>query len=317
MWFRRPVGCPRSHDHRHHHHRPGPHDPGQSARTAKHPDFLDLCIALTGRAPLAGVYLDGPRRARRVLDIDLPAGIDDGFWPLIGYLAGKAAPDAIPLMRGLARDAPTRDDLKALCAAFGTTSAAPMLHVEGVTPEAGLADKIEGAVIPVDKPDMLALTFREPVGVVAAITAWNAPLQFLAVKCAPALAAGCAVVFGPILSIIGFDDEAEAIRIANDTPYGLAAGMWTKDLGRLIRLCKAVDAGTVWGNTYRTYSVMVPFGGRKRSGLGKEWGREGIEAFLDTKSVMISTADIAPSLIPRQVRRAGRRRTRSPSAGLG
>ena len=106
------------------------------ARTAKHPDFLDLCIALTGRAPLAGVYLDGPRKARRIIDVDLPQGIDDGFWPLIGYLAGKAAPDCIPLLRGLAPAAPTRDDLKALCAAFGTTSASPMLHIEGVTPEA-------------------------------------------------------------------------------------------------------------------------------------------------------------------------------------
>jgi predicted aconitase/predicted aconitase with swiveling domain len=106
------------------------------ARTAKHPDFLDLCIALTGRAPLAGVYLDGPRKARRIIDVELPEGVDDGFWPLIGYLAGKVAPDCIPLLRGLASAKPSRDDLKALCAAFGTTSAAPMLHIEGVTPEA-------------------------------------------------------------------------------------------------------------------------------------------------------------------------------------
>ncbi|GAB1363898.1 aconitase X [Rhodobacter sp.] len=106
------------------------------ARTAKHPDFLDLCIALTGRAPLSGVYLDGPRQAQRILDIDLPDAIDDAFWPLIGWLAGKAAPDCIPLLRGLAAAKPTAENLKALCAAFGTTSAAPMLHVEGVTPEA-------------------------------------------------------------------------------------------------------------------------------------------------------------------------------------
>ena len=106
------------------------------ARTAKHPDFLDLCIALTGRAPLAGVYLDGPRKARRIIDVELPEGIDDGFWPLIGYLAGHRAPDCIALLRGLAQAAPSRDDLKALCAAFGTTSAAAMLHIEGVTPEA-------------------------------------------------------------------------------------------------------------------------------------------------------------------------------------
>lgn len=108
-----------------------------AARTAKHPDFLDLCIAITGRAPLTGVYRDEDRAARRIIDVVLPGGINDAFWPLVGYLAGKAAPDRIPLLRGLAAAAPTRDDLKALCAAFGTTSAAPMLHVEGVTPEAG------------------------------------------------------------------------------------------------------------------------------------------------------------------------------------
>ena len=106
------------------------------ARTAKHPDFLDLCIALTGRAPLSGVYLDAQRQARLVLDVELPEAIDDAFWPLLGYLAGKKAPDCIPLLRGVARAGPDRDDLKALCAAFGTTSAAPMLHIEGVTPEA-------------------------------------------------------------------------------------------------------------------------------------------------------------------------------------
>ncbi|OHV80921.1 aconitase X [Ensifer sp. LCM 4579] len=106
------------------------------ARTAKHPDFLDLCIALTGRAPRSGVYLDHNREARRVVDVELPDYVDDAFWPLIGYLAGRAAPDRIPLLRGLAPAEPSRDDLKALCAAFGTTSAAPMLHIEGVTPEA-------------------------------------------------------------------------------------------------------------------------------------------------------------------------------------
>ena len=79
------------------------------ARTAKHPDFLDLCIALTGRAPLAGVYLDAPRRPAMVISVDLPAGADDAFWPLIGYLAGKAAPDRIPLLRGLAAAKPGPD----------------------------------------------------------------------------------------------------------------------------------------------------------------------------------------------------------------
>lgn len=373
---------------------------------------------------------------------------------------------------------------------------------------AGLADKVEGSVIPVDKADMLALTYREPVGVVTALTAWNSPLGFLTIKCAPALAAGCAVVvkpsefasasslefarltkeaglpdgvinvvtglgpeigsplvehpdvsmvtftgsdvtgarvyeaaargmkrvamelggkspnivfadadldqacvgavagifgaagqmctagsrllvqnsireafterllemartlrlgdpmqadtqvgpiatppqyqkvlhyievakqdgarcilggapatgpglkggmfvqptiftdvtsrmriaqeevFGPILSIIGFDSEEEAIEIGNDVIYGLAAGVWTRDLGRAVRMSKALHAGMVWVNTYRAYSFAVPIGGMKHSGLGRESGIEAIHEYLETKSVMISTSSSAPS----------------------
>ena len=373
---------------------------------------------------------------------------------------------------------------------------------------AGLADKVEGSVIPVDKADMLAMTFREPVGVVTALTAWNSPLNFLTIKCAPALAAGCAVVvkpsefasvsslefaaltkeaglpdgvlnvvtglgqeigsplvehpdvakitftgsdvtgarvyeaaargmkrvamelggkspnivfedadldqalvgavagifgaagqmctagsrllvqnsirerftqrllemartlklgdpmqadtqigpiatppqyekvlryialaksegarcilggapatgpgltggmfvqptifdgvsnrmrlaqeevFGPVLSIMGFDTEAEAIAIGNDVIYGLAAGVWTGDVGRAIRMSKALQAGMVWVNTYRAYSFAVPLGGMKHSGLGREGGIEAINEYLETKSVMISTASAAPS----------------------
>jgi predicted aconitase/predicted aconitase with swiveling domain len=125
------------------------------ARTAKHPDFLDLCSAITGRAPLSGVYLDENRQATRILDIDLPADIDDAFWPLIGWLAGKAAPDRIPLLRGLTKACPSPEALKALCAAFGTTSAAPMLHVEGVTPEAHRI-AADADHIPITRADMAA-----------------------------------------------------------------------------------------------------------------------------------------------------------------
>ncbi|WP_309969345.1 aldehyde dehydrogenase [Variovorax guangxiensis] len=373
---------------------------------------------------------------------------------------------------------------------------------------AGLADKVEGTVIPVDKADMLAMTLREPVGVVAALTAWNSPLAFFALKCAPALAAGCAVVlkpsefasasslefaaltkeagvpdgvinvvtglgleigsplvehpdvgkvtftgsdttgakvyeaaargmkrvamelggkspnivfedadldqacvgavagifgaagqmctagsrllvqnsirqafterlldmarklkmgdpmsadteigpiatppqyekvlhyidvaksdgarcilgggpatgpglkggmfveptiftdvtnrmriaqeevFGPVLSIIGFDSEEDAVNIGNDVIYGLAAGVWTGDIGRAVRMSKALRAGMVWVNTYRAYSFMVPIGGRKHSGLGRESGIESIHEYLETKSVMISTASAAPA----------------------
>jgi len=374
----------------------------------------------------------------------------------------------------------------------------------------GLADKIEGTVIPVDKADMLALTLREPVGVVAALTAWNSPLTFVALKCAPALAAGCAVVlkpsefasastlefaamakeaglpdgvinvvtglgpevgtrliehpdvakvsftgsdktgakvyeaaargmkrvsmelggkspnivfddadldqacigavagifgaagqmctagsrllvqnsikeafterllamardlklgdpmsadteigpiatppqyekvlqyidlarsegarcvlggapangpglagglfvqptiftdvdsrmriaqeevFGPVLSVIGFDAEDDAVTIGNDVIYGLAAGVWTRDIGRAVRMSKALKAGVVWVNTYRAYSALVPIGGMKQSGVGRECGVEAVHGFLETKSVMIATAGVAPNSV--------------------
>ncbi|QRI63292.1 DUF521 domain-containing protein [Shinella sp. PSBB067] len=125
------------------------------ARTAKHPDFLDLCIALTGRTPLSGVYLEKHRKAKRIIDVELPENVDDAFWPLVGYLAGRAAPDRIPLLTGLAAARPTRDDLKALCAAFGTTSAAPMLHIEGVTPEADDAAATDADKVSITRADMV------------------------------------------------------------------------------------------------------------------------------------------------------------------
>ena len=108
------------------------------ARSVKHSDFLDLCMAMTGRAPETGVYLKEGRRARRLVDVARPDDADDAFWPLLGWLLGMTSPDRIPLVRGLEAAAPTEDQLRAMCAAFGTTSAAPMLHVAGVTPEADL-----------------------------------------------------------------------------------------------------------------------------------------------------------------------------------
>lgn len=114
------------------------------ARTSKLPDYLDLFVAMTGRAPDAGMYLDEQRRPSLIIDVAVPSDPDDSFWPLIGWLAGRLAADRVPLLRGLNHLAPTTDDLRAMCAAFGTTSGAPMLHVAGVTPEAELAP-LDGA----------------------------------------------------------------------------------------------------------------------------------------------------------------------------
>ncbi|XFF02266.1 (Z)-2-((N-methylformamido)methylene)-5-hydroxybut yrolactone dehydrogenase (plasmid) [Bradyrhizobium guangxiense] len=97
-------------------------------------------------------------------------------------------------------------------------------------------------------------------------------------------------VFGPILSIIEFETDGDAIEIANDVAYGLVAGVWTNSIGRAMRMSKALKAGTVWVNTYRAYSYMVPFGGMKRSGLGRESGIQAVDEYLETKSVFISTA---------------------------
>jgi len=94
-------------------------------------------------------------------------------------------------------------------------------------------------------------------------------------------------IFGPVLSVIPFDDEDEAFAIANDSPYGLAAGIWTQNIGRALRGSEAMEAGTVWVNTYRTVSYMAPFGGYKRSGIGRESGQEAINAYLQTKTVWI------------------------------
>lgn len=94
-------------------------------------------------------------------------------------------------------------------------------------------------------------------------------------------------VFGPILSVIPFDDEEEAFAIANDSPYGLAAGLWTSDMGRVFRGAAAMEAGMVWINSYRAVSYMAPFGGYKRSGIGRENGQDAINAYLQTKTVWI------------------------------
>jgi (Z)-2-((N-methylformamido)methylene)-5-hydroxybutyrolactone dehydrogenase len=94
-------------------------------------------------------------------------------------------------------------------------------------------------------------------------------------------------VFGPILAVIKFKDEAEAIRLANASPYGLAAGIWTRDINRAHRVAAKVQAGSVWVNTYRVTSQLSPFGGFKNSGLGREGGAEMLKSYMQTKSVWL------------------------------
>ncbi len=96
-------------------------------------------------------------------------------------------------------------------------------------------------------------------------------------------------VFGPVLAVIPFDDEEEAITIGNDVAYGLAAGVWTKSLHRAMVMTDRLKAGTVWVNNYRATSFTSPFGGYKQSGIGRESGTEAIKEYLETKCVMIST----------------------------
>ena len=96
-------------------------------------------------------------------------------------------------------------------------------------------------------------------------------------------------VFGPVLSVIKFKDEDEAIAIANDSKFGLGSGVWTSDIGRAHRMAERIQAGTVWVNCYRAISFMSPFGGYKDSGFGRENGVEAIREYLQVKSVWVNT----------------------------
>lgn len=100
-----------------------------------------------------------------------------------------------------------------------------------------------------------------------------------------------AEIFGPVLSILPFDTEEEAVRIANDIPFGLAAGIWTRDISRAMRLVPQMKSGVVWVNTYRVVAAQAPFGGTKESGFGRERGEQGIMEFTTLKNVMIDYSD--------------------------
>jgi hypothetical protein len=134
------------------------------ARTMKYPDYLDICIALTGRAPLAGCHLDEGRLPQMAIEASSLRVGDDAFYPLLGYHAGKLAGSRIPLIVGLESAEPSNDDLKAFGAAFATTSAAPMFHIAGVTPEYPRrpeASAMDGLPMEIVTTDALAEAWRE------------------------------------------------------------------------------------------------------------------------------------------------------------
>jgi acyl-CoA reductase-like NAD-dependent aldehyde dehydrogenase len=96
-------------------------------------------------------------------------------------------------------------------------------------------------------------------------------------------------VFGPVAAVIPFEDEADAIRLSNDTPYGLSGSIWTRDGARALRVARATDAGVLSVNANTSVRVQTPFGGFKQSGFGRELGMHALEGYSEIKSVFIST----------------------------
>ncbi len=95
-------------------------------------------------------------------------------------------------------------------------------------------------------------------------------------------------IFGPVAALMSYTDLDDAVREANNTEYGLAASIWTRDLSTAHRLAARIDAGTVWVNTYGEITESLPFGGFKQSGLGREGGLDVLDAYTETKSVLIA-----------------------------
>jgi acyl-CoA reductase-like NAD-dependent aldehyde dehydrogenase len=95
-------------------------------------------------------------------------------------------------------------------------------------------------------------------------------------------------IFGPVVALIPYQDEEEAVRLANDTMYGLGGAVWSKDIDRALSIARRIETGTVWINDYHLLNVRFPFGGYKQSGFGREGGRAGIDEMVQRKSVFMA-----------------------------